>query len=47
VAYIKSEIALELSVEAFVLQEGFRPLFTDDERQEAYRRLDELHFFKE
>jgi len=34
------------SVEAFVIQERFRPLFTDEEREEARRRLEELGCFK-
>jgi hypothetical protein len=36
---------LEHSTEAIVLQERFRPLFTEAERQEARRRLEELGYF--
>jgi hypothetical protein len=35
---------LHHSTEALVLQERFRPLFTDAERQEARRRLEELGY---
>ena len=34
------------SVEATVLQDRFQPLFTQAELDEAYRRLEELNYFK-
>lgn len=34
------------SMEALVLQERFRELFTDIQLREARRRLEELHYFK-
>ncbi len=37
---------LDHSVEALVIQEHFRPLFTEDEIQEARRRLEELGYFR-
>jgi len=37
---------LENSVEAHVLRERYRPLFTDAEIEEARRRLEELGYFK-
>jgi len=37
---------LDESMEALVIQERFRPLFTEDEIAEAIRRLDELGYFK-
>ena len=37
---------LDHSVEALVIQERFRPLFTEDEVQEARRRLEELGYFR-
>ena len=37
---------LKDSMEAVVLQDRFRSLFTDDEIAEAYKRLDELDYFK-
>jgi len=37
---------LHESMEAVVLQEKFRSLFTEDELSEAHQRLDELDFFK-
>jgi hypothetical protein len=37
---------LDQSVEAKVLQERFRPLFTQAELDEAYRRLEALDYFK-
>ncbi len=37
---------LDTSMEAFVIQERFQPLFTDAERAEARRRLEELYYFK-
>lgn len=36
---------LDESVEALVLQNRFRPLFTDEEIREACRRLEELDYF--
>ena len=36
---------LKVSVEAVVLQERFRELFTDEEIAEAHRRLDEMGYF--
>jgi len=39
--------ALNMSMEAFVTQERFDSLFTDDEVAEARRRLDDLEYFKE
>ena len=36
--------ALDISLEATVLQERFRTLFTDDERDEAKRRLADLEY---
>jgi|SRR3990172_845883 len=38
---------LNHSMEALVIQERFRSLFTDDEVAEARRRLDELGYFKQ
>jgi len=38
--------SLKKSMEALVIQERFRPLFTDAELAEAHRRLDELEYFK-
>jgi len=38
---------LDESVEAAVLKERYRSLFTDSELTEARRRLDELGYFKE
>ena len=37
---------LDYSVEALVLQERFRPLFTAVEQEEAHLRLEELDYFK-
>ena len=37
---------LHISMEAVVLQEHFRILFTEEEIAEAYRRLEELDYFK-
>lgn len=37
---------LHESMEAVVLQERFRSLFTEDELAEAHRRLDELGYFQ-
>ena len=37
---------LHESMEAVVLQEKFRPLFTQEELAEAHRRLEELDYFK-
>ena len=37
---------LSKSMEALVLQERFRPLFTEGEIAEARRRLEELGYFK-
>ncbi|MDO9028486.1 MAG: hypothetical protein Q7U68_06475 [Candidatus Roizmanbacteria bacterium] len=37
---------LKESMEAVVLQEKFRPLFTEAEVAEAHRRLEELGYFK-
>ena len=37
---------LHESMEAAVLQEKFHSLFTAEERSEAYRRLEELGYFK-
>lgn len=37
---------LHESMEAAVLQERFKPLFTEAELAEAYRRLEELDYFK-
>jgi len=37
---------LHASMEAVVLQEKFRSLFTPEELAEAHRRLDELGYFK-
>ena len=38
--------SLSKSMEALVIQERFRPLFTEEEIAEARRRLDELGYFK-
>ncbi|MEA3351328.1 MAG: hypothetical protein U9Q82_11950 [Chloroflexota bacterium] len=38
--------ALGKSMEALVIQDRFRPLFTQDEIEEAHRRLDELGYFE-
>lgn len=38
---------LHESMEAVVLKEKYRELFTDDEMAEAHRRLEELVYFKE
>ena len=38
--------SLSKSMEAFVIQERFRSLFTPEEIAEARRRLDELGYFK-
>ena len=37
---------LETSMEAVMLQEKFRPLFSEEELAEAHKRLDELNYFK-
>ena len=37
---------LDHSMEALVIQEHFRPLFTENEIAEAHRRLEELGYFK-
>lgn len=37
---------LNVSMEAYVILEKYRPLFTADEIQEARRRLDELNYFR-
>ncbi len=37
---------LDQSMEALVIQERFKPLFTDAEIAEALRRLEELGYFK-
>ena len=37
---------LSQSMEALVIQERFKPLFTDAEIAEARRSLEELHYFK-
>ena len=37
---------LSQSMEALVIQERFKPLFTDAEIAEARRRLEELDYFK-
>ncbi len=37
---------LDLTVEALVLQERFRSLFTDEELNEAHRRLEDLGYIK-
>lgn len=37
---------LHESMEAVVLQDKYRSLFTEDELTEAHRRLDELGYFK-
>ena len=37
---------LDISMEALVLQERFRSLFTEPEQAEAHRRLEELGYFK-
>ena len=37
---------LDESMEAIVLQAKFKDLFTDDELAEAYRRWEELGYFK-
>jgi hypothetical protein len=37
---------LDMSMEAHVLQERFKPLFTPEEIAEAKRRLDELGYIK-
>ncbi len=39
--------ALDKSMEALVLQERFKTLFSEEEIQEAHRRLEELNYFKE
>ena len=38
---------LHESMEAHVIQEKYRPLFTEEEIQEANRRLEALDYFKE
>ena len=38
--------SLSKSMEALVIQERFRPLFTEEEIAEARRRLDALGYFK-
>jgi len=35
------------SMEAVILQDKFKSLFTEEERTEAHRRLEELGYFKE
>jgi hypothetical protein len=37
---------LDQSMEALVIQDRFKPLFTPQEIAEAHRRLEELGFFK-
>jgi hypothetical protein len=37
---------LHVSMEAIVLQEKFRPLFSEEELAEAHRRLEELGYFE-
>lgn len=37
---------LDTSMEAVMLLEKFRPLFTDEVLAEAHKRLDELDYFK-
>jgi uncharacterized protein YqgQ len=37
---------LDSSMEAYVIKERYQPLFTEEERQEAHRRLEELGYFK-
>lgn len=37
---------LDQSMEALVIQERFKPLFTNAEIAEAHRRLEELGYFK-
>jgi len=37
---------LDISMEALVIQERFRPLFTEDEIAESHRRLDDLKYFE-
>jgi len=37
---------LDQSIEALVIQERFRPLFTEAEIAEAHRRLEELGYFQ-
>jgi 5-methylcytosine-specific restriction enzyme A len=37
---------LDQSMEALVIQERFRPLFTETEIAEAHRRLEELSYIK-
>ena len=37
--------SLSKSMEALVIQERFRPLFTEEEVAEAHRRLEELGYF--
>ena len=37
---------LDTSMEAVMLQDKFRPLFTHEELAEAHKRLDELDYFK-
>lgn len=34
------------SMEAHVIKERYQPLFTEEERQEACRRLEELRYFE-
>ena len=37
---------LDISMEAWVIQERFRPLFAEDEIAKALRRLNELGYFE-
>ena len=37
---------LDSSMEAYVIKERYQPLFTEEERQEARRRLEELGYFR-
>ncbi len=37
---------LDSSLEAYVIRDRFAPLFTEAERQEAKRRLEELGYFR-
>ena len=39
--------ALEKSMEALVLQDRFKSLLSEEEIQEAHRRLEELRYFEE
>ena len=40
---IGQDLISKYSIEALMLEERFRPLFTNDERAEAQRRIDEIN----